>query len=93
MKIAINKCFGGWGLSQAAYAELGIPWDTYGFAFSAENERTDPKLIACIEKLGAEKASGSFAKIKIVEVPDGISWEISDYDGIETVKESHSSWS
>ena len=30
--------------------------------------------------------------MKVVEIPDDISWEISDYDGWETVEEIHRSW-
>lgn len=27
MKIVINRCYGGFGLSEAAYDKLGIGWD------------------------------------------------------------------
>ena len=30
MKIVINTCYGGYGLSKAAYDELGLEWDGYG---------------------------------------------------------------
>lgn len=45
--------------------------------------RTDKDLIEVVEALG-KAASGRFAKLKIVEIPDGASYEIEDYDGIET---------
>lgn len=54
--------------------------------------RTDPDLIKVIEELGSEKASGACAKIKIVEIPDDVAWEIDDYDGIESIHEVHRSW-
>lgn len=54
-------------------------------------ERTDPILVKIVERLG-EKADGECAKLEIVEVPNGISWTLSDYDGIETVEEEHRSW-
>ena len=54
-------------------------------------ERNDPDLIKVVEELG-EKANGECAKLKIVEIPDGIEWEISEYDGIESVEEKHRSW-
>lgn len=54
--------------------------------------RTDPVLIALIEERGSEWASGQHAKLGIVEVPDDASWEIDDYDGIESIHESHRSW-
>jgi hypothetical protein len=88
LKIVINNCYGGYCLSEAAYNELGIPWDTYGFC---ELDRSDPKLVSCVEKLGSA-ASGSYAKLKIVEVPDDVEWEIHDYDGLEWVAEKHRIW-
>jgi hypothetical protein len=37
-------------------------------------------------------ASGGFASLKVVEIPDGIEWEIDEYDGKETIHEKHRSW-
>ena len=91
MKIALNKCFGGFGLSKVAYRELGLEWDEFGYAYNDQEKRIDPKLIAVIEGLG-EEASGSMAHVKVVEIPDDIEWEIDEYDGIETVHEKHRSW-
>lgn len=101
MKIVINKYYGGFGLSQSVYAELGIKWDGYGYlsnkdmGIESDNYmayRQDPRLIAAIEKVGEDKASGELAKVRVVEIPDGIEWEIDEYDGIETIREKHRSW-
>lgn len=101
MKIAVNKCFGGFNVSEAVYAELGMEWNGYGYLenedFGIEDDndlayRHHPKLIAAIEKVGEKEASGQFAKVRIVDIPDGIEWEIYEYDGIETVHEKHRSW-
>ena len=54
-------------------------------------ERTDKDLIAVVEKL-KEKASGQCGQLEIVEIPDDVSYEITDYDGIERVEETHRSW-
>lgn len=54
--------------------------------------RDDPTLIQVIEELG-EKADGRCAKLKLVEIPDGVEWEIDEYDGLETIDEKHRSWS
>ena len=54
-------------------------------------ERDDQILIEIVEELG-EKANGRCAKLKIVEIPDGVSWEIDEYDGLESIHESHMSW-
>lgn len=129
MKLVINKCYGGFGLSHEGvlrYAELkGITlyYENDGFLasyytipvdefrkldeeakktrdFSKINSvyfstydmpRTDPDLIKVVEELGA-KANGEFAELKIVDIPDGVEWEINDYDGIESVHEVHRSW-
>lgn len=59
---------------------------------NSPDDRTDPDLIAVVEELGPA-ASGSCAKLKIVEIPDGINWKIDEYDGYESVEEVHRSWS
>jgi hypothetical protein len=90
MKIVINRRYGGYSLSRKAYKYLGIAWDGFGCEFS--DDRTNPKLVACVEKLG-ESASGICAKLKVVEIPDGIAWEIDNYDGMESVTERYLRWS
>lgn len=132
MKVVINRCYGGFGLSDKAimrYAELkGITlyadkhdgWNTYytipvneanhiheecrekgNFneynnvyfsTYSIGLDRTDPVLIQVIEELG-ESANGMCAKLKIIEIPDDIEWEVNEYDGMESIEEVHRSWS
>jgi hypothetical protein len=92
MKVVVNRCYGGFGLSEKAYRELDLEWDGYGYAYNYGNkERTDPKLIEVVEKLG-EEANGEFAFLKVIEIPDDIEWFIDDYDGVETIREKHRSW-
>lgn len=59
---------------------------------SRPEDRSDPKLIQVIEELG-ERANGRFAALEIVEIPDGVEWEIDEYDGMEHVAEAHRKWS
>lgn len=54
-------------------------------------KRNDPILVQVIEELG-NKANGPCAKLSVVNIPDDVEWEISDYDGIETVEEKHKTW-
>lgn len=54
-------------------------------------ERDDPILIEVVEELG-EEACGSCASLNVIEIPDDVSWEISEYDGYEKVEERHRSW-
>lgn len=137
MKIVINRCFGGFGLSHKAtlrYAELaGIklfsfvdtkdasgrinlnkhrPYqegeDAFCIHYStkplkedgtyeeywsiSDVSRSDPLLVQVVEEMG-EESNGDHAKLKIVEIPDGIEFEIDEYDGLETIDEAHRSWS
>ncbi len=87
MKIVINNCYGGFRLSDEACKELGIKGlARYGM------RRDDPKLVACVEKLGP-KASGEASRLEIVEIPDNVDWYISDDEtGIEIVREKHRYW-
>ena len=111
MKIVINKCFGGFGLSEEATLLYGkkkglniiVVKDEYikglnhyyldekkdGNYFSDRDiQRNDSALIEVVNELG-EKADGSCSKLKIVEIPDDMKWEIEEYDGKEWVSEAH----
>jgi hypothetical protein len=55
-------------------------------------KRDDPLLIQVVEEL-KDKANGAGAKLTIVEIPDGVDWEIDEYDGNEWVAENHRRWS
>lgn len=85
MKVVINRCFGGFSISEAAARELGV---SSVYAVS----RTDPRLISLIESKGTDYCSGSCARLKVVEIPDDIEWEINDYDGKEAIEEVHRTW-
>ena len=91
MKVVINRCFGGFGLSEKAYEFLGVEWDGFGYKYNGYDFRTDTKLVECVETLG-EEANGIYAELKVVEIPDDVEWEIDYYDGIETIHEVHRSW-
>lgn len=87
-KIVINGCFGGFGLSDAAKKELALR----GISDTWNIPRDNPHLVEIVEKLGTD-ANKRFASLGIVEIPDDVEWEISDYDGVETIHEKHRSWS
>jgi len=84
-KIVINACHGGFGLSKKAFEFLECSARTYSLS------RDDPKLIECVETLGKD-ANGDFAKLVIIEIPDGIEWQIEEYDGSEWVSGKHRAW-
>lgn len=56
-------------------------------------KRDDPILVSIVEEMGSKKASGEFAQLKIVEIPDDVEWEIEQYDGNEWISEVHETWS
>ncbi len=139
MKVAVNRCWGGFGLSlkgQKRLAELqgkeiyfykqtkysykdgideyqrinnlndkdlfiyAITKDLGEFAsnkdlngnfYNDDVERNDENLIKVIEELKAE-ANGLCAKLEIRDIPDGVKFEINDYDGMESIHEVHRSW-
>ena len=136
MKLVVNRCFGGFGLSPLAQLEylklkgkecffyigglrepykkipieaaknepiVHVTTNDIGDNPTSEEmnceyyfcdrdiERNDADLVAVVEKLG-DNANSQFAKLEIVEIPDGIDWEIDDYDGSETVAEKHRTW-
>jgi len=90
MKVVINTCYGGYSLSKAAYDKLNLKWDKFGYEY--EEDRANPKLVKVVEELG-DKADGSCAELKIVNIPDNIEWTIKEYDGVEWVAEKHRTWS
>lgn len=66
----------------------------YGYGISegfSEYERDDPYLVEAVERLG-ERANGSSALLKVVEIPDEVDWYISEHAGVESVEERHRSW-
>ena len=139
MKIVVNRCFGGFGLSHKAimrYAELknialylitevidgngSIDFTKFRYCEYDENDifgnyyitepllknggykekswfshrdikRDDSILVQVVEELGAD-ANGMCADLDITEIPDGIEWEIEEYDGREWISESHRTW-
>lgn len=137
MKVVINRCYGGFGLSVLAKKKLFdmkdphmkfVTWKEYHGTANGESKfstlskekeaemleqpirgngiilddhddykdrmagRSCPLLVKIVEKLG-KKASSRLADLHVVEIPDGIEWEIDEYDGIESIDEKHRSWS
>lgn len=55
-------------------------------------ERDDEELVKVVKELG-NKANANHSELKVVKIPSGVKWEISDYDGMEKIEEKHRSWS
>ena len=92
-KIVINARHGGFGLSDAAmlrYAEIKKIEDVDSIC-TYDICRADPALIQVVEELG-ERSHDRYAKLRIVEIPEDVSWYIHEYDGLEHVAERHRTW-
>lgn len=103
MKIVINRCFGGFSVSDAVMKELNLPhyipnWnhvDNETFNIESDNceqYRAYTPLIEAVKKIGYPRCNGRFADLAIIEIPDDTNWEIREYDGLETVHEIHRTW-
>ncbi len=83
--------------AELAKCEKDTKHDWYGYGYCSDAgfddgyKRDDPLLVKAVEKLG-NGANGDLAKLVVVEIPDGVKWDIDDYDGMETVAEAHRTW-
>ena len=68
------------------YSKINGAYFTY-----REIERNDPLLIQVVEELG-EESWGDCAELRVVEIPDDVEWQIKEYDGMESIAESHRTW-
>jgi hypothetical protein len=92
-KIVINTEYGGFGLSDQA---LDLYKILTGISSIEEINywkitRDNPVLVQIVEQLG-ENANSGYSNLKIVEIPDDVEWQISEYDGVEWVAEKHRVW-
>lgn len=65
-------------------------WEDHAVS-NRDLERHDPLLVKVVEELG-DAADGSCAELKVVEIPDGVDYEIDEYDGLESIHEKHRTW-
>jgi len=89
--IVINTCFGGFGLSEEAITLYKRYAGVTGDISHYDIDRDDPFLIKVVNELGND-ANGSHAKLKIVQIPSDVDWQIDEYDGNEWVAEVHRTW-
>ena len=84
MKVVINTCYGGFGLSEEArerYVELTGSKPAYWY----DMNRADPYLIQVVEELGPD-ADGPHSDLKVVNVEAGRWFRINEYDGYEKIE-------
>lgn len=87
MKVLINKCYGGYGLSEEFVNHLItnnlVPQDSNSYTINRNNQ----KIIEEAIKFGLENVNGFCAKLEIVELPDGCNYNIGEYDGQEWIEQ------
>lgn len=95
MKVVINKCYGGFGLSDKGmetYQEFCRADGKQPKEYYWEIVRNDPALVRTVETLGKE-VNDSVSRLKVVEIPDGINWFVQEgAGGVEWVAEIHRVW-
>jgi hypothetical protein len=93
MKVVINECHGGFGLSEEAEHRFKEHYNiTDPYWHTHEICRRDPYLIQLIVDMGDE-VNNRYSKLKIVEIPDDVQWQIAEHGGMEWVAEKHRTWS
>jgi hypothetical protein len=81
MTFVLNKCYGGFSLSDFAVEKLGVE-DEYSFLDELEMDA----LASLIREFGSEKCSGRNANLQVVEIPDICTdYGIDEYDGFEVM--------
>ena len=84
-KLVLNKCCGGFGLSDKALELICKRKGIYGPLHHWQLERDDEDLIAVVEELGTE-AEGFASELRIIEFDKGVKYTIDEYDGMESIE-------
>jgi len=102
-QVVINTSYGGFHLSDEAielygkYSGLdlvkkGKHYSVGDIHFYDRNiKRDDENLVKVVLEL-KEKADGFCSKLKVIEIPIDVEYEIEEYDGNEWVAEKHRTW-
>ncbi len=83
-KVVINKCYGGFTLSQKALEWLKSKYNLTLEKYDDVLPRHDHRLVECVEALGKD-ASGDCANLVVVTFL-GNHYRICEYDGAEWVE-------
>ena len=95
-KIVINKCFGGFALSDARmalYATLkGVTArpDDDDFPIQVwDIARDDPDLVSVVQQIPEDEGD---TDLRVIEIPDDVDWQIDDWDGMEHIVDRKRIW-
>lgn len=90
IKIVINRCHGGFGLSDKA-KERHDAESSLAEEYEGDIQRDDLILVQIVEEMGKE-SWGKYAELKVVEIPDDVKWQIEEHTGKEVIHEKHRTW-
>ena len=90
-KVNTGKTF---GFDRISYFHKGHAGDDkyYISDYDYYENRSDKDLVEIVERLGSA-ADGKFSSLKVIEIPDGVDWQVMEYDGREWIAERHRTWS
>ena len=94
-QICINTRHGGFGLSDEGmemYRGFCHEQGAEPCEYDSDIPRDCPRLLATVKALG-DRAESTYAHLKIVTIPDDVTWTIMEYEGAEWVAEAHRTWS
>lgn len=81
--------------TRPTWASTGLLWQVLGSQASTRCgvsiPRDDKRLVQVVEELQGE-ANGHCAELKVVSIPDDVSWVIANANGSEHVSEQHRIW-
>ncbi len=89
MKVLINRCYGGFGFSEEFENHMK---EKYPHLYENTDEFIDPRVGVYAEEavaFGLDKASGPFADLYADEIPDGVLYDIHEYDGMEYIQHTY----
>ena len=86
MFILLNKCYGGFGLSEEFLNEYPEYKDERR-NWSHDSFRTNMELMDRVKYFGIHRASGEYSNLSIVSIPDDVTdWRMQEYDGYEYIE-------
>ena len=97
-KIVINKCFGGFALSEARLVRYAI---LRGVTTHPDDEefpiqqwwipRDDPDLVSVVQQIPEDEGIVG-TDLRVIEIPDDVEWQIEEWDGSEFIVDKNRIW-
>lgn len=88
-EIIINAKYGGFTIHdeiEKVIRKCGYEGEMRGIA------RDNHCLVTAVKSMLTANGQNDYYGLEVIEIPDGIEWEICEYDGMEWVAEKHRKW-